>query len=259
MNFQAELRRAELETSVARGDGGVVKTKVAAGAPGPGEVLMRRMDKGVSSKSPRKSGHTPFLRRRDLVQSPVKPPKFRIQVKLRRSRRGQRRWEKSQEEVRGEVSGTVETKGGTPFELLQTAAGRQDAGARDSPSRREEALLLRVVLPLSSLAAPAPSPPPLAVSRKWSYAGSGCRERNLGTPGSGLEAARQARAVLPPARAAAAPGVAMTSELDIFVGNTTLIDEDVYRLWLDGYSGPSGACGEARQRSGCFEWERGRG
>uniref|UniRef100_A0A8C0SSU4 FGF1 intracellular binding protein n=1 Tax=Canis lupus familiaris TaxID=9615 RepID=A0A8C0SSU4_CANLF len=25
----------------------------------------------------------------------------------------------------------------------------------------------------------------------------------------------------------------MTSELDIFVGNTTLIDEDVYRLWLD--------------------------
>nr|KAF6465140.1 FGF1 intracellular binding protein [Rousettus aegyptiacus] len=28
----------------------------------------------------------------------------------------------------------------------------------------------------------------------------------------------------------------MTSELDIFVGNTTLIDEDVYRLWLDGYS-----------------------
>lgn len=29
----------------------------------------------------------------------------------------------------------------------------------------------------------------------------------------------------------------MASELDIFVGNTTLIDEDVYRLWLDGYSG----------------------
>ncbi|XP_060031983.1 acidic fibroblast growth factor intracellular-binding protein isoform X2 [Erinaceus europaeus] len=28
----------------------------------------------------------------------------------------------------------------------------------------------------------------------------------------------------------------MTSELDIFVGNTTLIDEEVYRLWLDGYS-----------------------
>ncbi|XP_008145160.1 acidic fibroblast growth factor intracellular-binding protein isoform X2 [Eptesicus fuscus] len=28
----------------------------------------------------------------------------------------------------------------------------------------------------------------------------------------------------------------MTNELDIFVGNTTLIDEDVYRLWLDGYS-----------------------
>ena len=33
----------------------------------------------------------------------------------------------------------------------------------------------------------------------------------------------------------------MTSELDIFVGNTTLIDEDVYRLWLDGYSGLWGA------------------
>lgn len=36
----------------------------------------------------------------------------------------------------------------------------------------------------------------------------------------------------------------MTSELDIFVGNTTLIDEDVYRLWLDGYSGLWGTvCG----------------
>lgn len=167
---------------------------------------MRRMDKGVSSKSPRKSGHTPFLRRRDLVQSPVKPPKFRIQVKLRRSRRGQRRWEKSQEEVRGEVSGTVETKGGTPLELLQTAAGRQDAGARDSPSRREEALLLRVVLPLSSLAAPAPSPPPLAVSRKWSYAGSGCRERNLGTPGSGLEAAAPGPSGAPSCSGRCGPG-----------------------------------------------------
>ncbi|XP_015706726.1 acidic fibroblast growth factor intracellular-binding protein, partial [Coturnix japonica] len=28
----------------------------------------------------------------------------------------------------------------------------------------------------------------------------------------------------------------MASELDIFVGNTTLIDEEVYQLWLDGYS-----------------------
>lgn len=44
------------------------------------------------------------------------------------------------------------------------------------------------------------------------------------------------------------PGVAMTSELDIFVGNTTLIDEDVYRLWLDGYSGVWGAvCGAAQK------------
>lgn len=42
----------------------------------------------------------------------------------------------------------------------------------------------------------------------------------------------------------------MTSELDIFVGNTTLIDEDVYRLWLDGYSGLWGAVG------GCHQGER---
>ncbi|XP_056383484.1 acidic fibroblast growth factor intracellular-binding protein isoform X1 [Hyla sarda] len=28
----------------------------------------------------------------------------------------------------------------------------------------------------------------------------------------------------------------MASELDVFVGNTTLIDEEVYQLWLDGYS-----------------------
>lgn len=36
----------------------------------------------------------------------------------------------------------------------------------------------------------------------------------------------------------------MTSDLDIFVGNTTLIDEEVYQLWLDGHSGappPRGA------------------
>lgn len=49
-----------------------------------------------------------------------------------------------------------------------------------------------------------------------------------------------ARAILAPAgalRLLPSPGVAMTNELDIFVGNTTLIDEDVYRLWLDGYSG----------------------
>lgn len=65
-------------------------------------------------------------------------------------------------------------------------------------------------------------------------------EPNLGAPGSGLEAARPAGAVLAPAGALQphpGPGVEMTSELDIFVGNTTLIDEDVYRLWLDGYSG----------------------
>ncbi|CAJ0940401.1 unnamed protein product, partial [Ranitomeya imitator] len=28
----------------------------------------------------------------------------------------------------------------------------------------------------------------------------------------------------------------MANELDVFVGNTTLIDEEVYQLWLDGYS-----------------------
>ncbi|MEE6517553.1 hypothetical protein FKM82_027875 [Ascaphus truei] len=28
----------------------------------------------------------------------------------------------------------------------------------------------------------------------------------------------------------------MSNELDVFVGNTTLIDEEVYQLWLDGYS-----------------------
>ncbi|XP_030331247.1 acidic fibroblast growth factor intracellular-binding protein, partial [Strigops habroptila] len=28
----------------------------------------------------------------------------------------------------------------------------------------------------------------------------------------------------------------MTSDLDIFVGNTTLIDEEVLQLWLDGHS-----------------------
>lgn len=26
-------------------------------------------------------------------------------------------------------------------------------------------------------------------------------------------------------------------ELDVFVGNTTILDEDVYQLWLDGYTG----------------------
>ena len=43
----------------------------------------------------------------------------------------------------------------------------------------------------------------------------------------------------------------MTSELDIFVGHTTLIDEDVYRLWLDGYSGSEAVV--LRVRSGILE------
>ncbi|XP_039909774.1 acidic fibroblast growth factor intracellular-binding protein isoform X2 [Hirundo rustica] len=34
----------------------------------------------------------------------------------------------------------------------------------------------------------------------------------------------------------AAPAAGMSSDLDVFVGNTTLIDEEVYRLWLDGHS-----------------------
>ncbi|KAJ7307115.1 hypothetical protein JRQ81_009096 [Phrynocephalus forsythii] len=38
----------------------------------------------------------------------------------------------------------------------------------------------------------------------------------------------------------------MTTNLDIFVGNTTLIDEEVYQLWLDGYSA-------LRLRSGILE------
>lgn len=29
----------------------------------------------------------------------------------------------------------------------------------------------------------------------------------------------------------------MAVELDIFVGNTTIMDEEVYQLWLDGYTG----------------------
>lgn len=100
------------------------------------------------------------------------------------------------------------------------------------PSQCHEQLLYRQAS-ASSLAVPPPPPP----FRKWSFTGSGCAERNLGVPGSGPATARRARAVPAPARGAPGPGVAMTSELDIFVGNTTLIDEDVYRLWLDGYSG----------------------
>lgn len=29
----------------------------------------------------------------------------------------------------------------------------------------------------------------------------------------------------------------MAVELDIFVGNTTIMDEEVYQLWLDGHTG----------------------
>nr|XP_012308690.2 acidic fibroblast growth factor intracellular-binding protein-like [Aotus nancymaae] len=43
----------------------------------------------------------------------------------------------------------------------------------------------------------------------------------------------------------------MTSELDIFVGNTTLIDEDMYRLWLDGYLVTNAVA--LRVRSGILE------
>ena len=41
----------------------------------------------------------------------------------------------------------------------------------------------------------------------------------------------QAKAVLPPTGAL---GIAVTSKLDIFMGNMTLINKDVYHLWLDG-------------------------
>nr|XP_060614159.1 acidic fibroblast growth factor intracellular-binding protein [Anolis sagrei ordinatus] len=43
----------------------------------------------------------------------------------------------------------------------------------------------------------------------------------------------------------------MTSNLDIFVGNTTLIDEEVYQLWLDGYSVNDAVA--LRLRSGILE------
>lgn len=29
----------------------------------------------------------------------------------------------------------------------------------------------------------------------------------------------------------------MSVELDVFVGNTIVLDEDVYQLWLDGHTG----------------------
>lgn len=29
----------------------------------------------------------------------------------------------------------------------------------------------------------------------------------------------------------------MSVELDVFVGNTTIMDKEVYQLWLNGYTG----------------------
>ena len=52
-----------------------------------------------------------------------------------------------------------------------------------------------------------------------------------------LVAASERRRGVLSRRSAAAFCRDMASELDIFVGNTTLIDEEVYQLWLDGYSG----------------------
>lgn len=83
----------------------------------------------------------------------------------------------------------------------------------------------------------------------------GARSEISALPEVALRLLARLRAVLDPALVEPGPGIAMTSELDIFVGNTTLIDEDVYRLWLDGYSG---LC-SALPGSGCFGWERGRG
>ncbi len=31
--------------------------------------------------------------------------------------------------------------------------------------------------------------------------------------------------------------VKMSVELDVFVGNTTIMDKEVYQLWLNGYTG----------------------
>ncbi|KAJ6654191.1 hypothetical protein lerEdw1_007288, partial [Lerista edwardsae] len=46
-------------------------------------------------------------------------------------------------------------------------------------------------------------------------------------------------------------GTTMTNNLDIFVGNTTLIDEEVYQLWLDGYTVNDAV--SRRLRSGILE------
>lgn len=115
----------------------------------------------------------------------------------------------------------------------------KDVGDWNSPSRREEGLLHYLRL-FPRCSRPTRSVPEVVLS--WIRG----PELKLGAPGSGPEAAaaRRVPAVLAPAgalRLRRGPGVAMTSELDIFVGNTTLIDEDVYRLWLDGYSGLWGA------------------
>lgn len=65
----------------------------------------------------------------------------------------------------------------------------------------------------------------------------GARSEISALPEVAVRRLARPRAVLASALGTPGPGFAMTSELDIFVGNTTLIDEDVYRLWLDGYSG----------------------
>lgn len=48
----------------------------------------------------------------------------------------------------------------------------------------------------------------------------------------------------------------MAVELDVFVGNTTIMDEEVYQLWLDGYTGMAHTiilwvCGSQRTQGDC--------
>lgn len=45
----------------------------------------------------------------------------------------------------------------------------------------------------------------------------------------------------------------MAMELDVFVGNTTIMDEEVYQLWLDGYTGMDQTTDrQHNHEKGCF-------
>ena len=62
-----------------------------------------------------------------------------------------------------------------------------------------------------------------SICSRWENIKSKLLTRCVGWPYAGQR-------VLPPTGAL---GVTVTSELDIFMGNMTLINEDVYHLWLD--------------------------